>query len=187
MKVTIKKQLIFMLFMLLIPLWAVAQVMTVKGTVKDNKGEALIGVNIREAGSTTNGTITDMNGNFVIKVSKSAKLNVSYIGYNKTTVNVDGRQVINVELEEESKSLNEVVVVGYGKMKRTDLTGSISTVNSEAISKSVVTSVDQVLQGRAAGVQPGASGRTRRHHAPSAGRDAAAAAIDPARSVETVV
>jgi len=153
MKVTIKKQLIFMLFMLLIPLWAVAQVMAVKGTVKDNKGEALIGVNIREAGSTTNGTITDMNGNFVIKVSKSAKLNVSYIGYNKTTVNVDGRQVINVVLDDESKSLNEVVVVGYGQMKRTDLTGSVTSVNSESINKSVSTSIDQVLQGRAAGVQ----------------------------------
>ena len=153
MKVTIKKQTIFMLFLLLIPVWASAQVMTVKGTVKDNKGEALIGVSVFEAGSAKNGTITDINGNFSLKVAKTAKLNVSYIGYNKTSVNVDGRTVINITMEEESKSLNEVVVVGYGKMKRTDLTGSISTVNSEAISKSVVTSLDQVLQGRAAGVQ----------------------------------
>jgi len=153
MKVTIKKQLIFMLFLLLIPVWAVAQVITVKGTVKDNKSEALIGVSVREAGSATNAIISDMNGNFSIKVSKTATLIFSYIGYDKTTVKVDGRQVINVVLDDQSKSLNEVVVVGYGNMKRSDVTGSISSVNSEAISKSVATSLDQVLQGRAAGVQ----------------------------------
>jgi len=75
MKVTIKKQIIFLFFMLLIPIWAVAQLMTVKGTVKDDKSEALVGVSILEAGSTTNGTITDVNGNFVIKVARNAKLN----------------------------------------------------------------------------------------------------------------
>lgn len=153
MKVTIKKQLIFVLSMLLIPLWAFTQTVTVKGTVKDNKGEALLGVTILEQGSTSNGTITDLDGNFSINVPKTAKLSFSYIGYNKTIVSVDGRGVINVVLEEESKSLNEVVVVGYGQMKRTDLTGSVVSVNADAISKSVPTSIDQVLQGRAAGVQ----------------------------------
>ena len=152
MKVTIKKQFLYVLFLLLIPVWASAQVIAVKGTVKDNKGESLVGVSILEAG-TKNGTITDINGNYALKVSKNAKLNVSYIGYVKKTVAVDGHAVLNIELEEESRSLSEVVVVGYGKMKRTDVTGSISTVNSDAISKSVVTSLDQVLQGRAAGVQ----------------------------------
>jgi len=159
-----KKQIIFVLFMLLIPVFAIAQVMTVKGTVKDTKGEALIGVSIMQQGSATNGTITDLNGNFVIKVPKNAKLNISYIGFNKTTVNITDRSIIEVILEEQSKSLNEVVVIGYGQMKRTDLTGAVTSVNSEAINKSVVTSIDQVLQGRAAGVQvqqnsgqPGAS------------------------------
>lgn len=153
MKVTIKKQLIFVLSMLLIPLWAFTQTVTVKGTVKDNKGEALLGVTILEQGSTSNGTITDLDGNFSINVPKTAKLSFSYIGYNKTIVSVDGRGLVNVVLEEESKSLNEVVVVGYGQMKRTDLTGSVVSVNADAISKSVPTSIDQVLQGRAAGVQ----------------------------------
>lgn len=153
MKVTIKKQFIFMLFLLLTPIWAIAQDITVKGTVKDKQGEALIGVSILEVGSTSNGTATDLKGNFVIKVAKTAKINFSYIGFNKITINVEGRQQINVILEEESKSLNEVVVVGYGQMKRSDLTGSVSSVSSEAISKSVSTSIDQVLQGRAAGVQ----------------------------------
>lgn len=153
MKITIKKQIIFVLFVLFIPVWAVAQVLTVKGTVKDNKGETLAGVSILEVGSTSNGVITDLNGNFVINVSKNAKLSISYIGYNKIVVNVDSRSVINIELEEQSRSLDEVVVVGYGQMKRSDLTGSISSVKSDAISKSVVTSVDQILQGRVAGVQ----------------------------------
>lgn len=153
MKVTIRKQFIFILFLLLIPVWAIAQDITVKGTVKDTQGQSLIGVSIIESGSSTNGTATDLDGNFVIKVAKTAKLNFSYIGYNKTTVSVDGRQIINVVLEEVSKSLNEVVVVGYGQMKRSDLTGSVSSVNSESINKSVSTSIDQVLQGRAAGVQ----------------------------------
>jgi len=168
MKVTIKKQIIFASLLLLIPALAFAQVITLKGTVKDNKGELLVGVNIMEAGSASNGTITNLDGHFVIKVSRNAKLNVSYIGYNKTTISVDGRQSLEIVLEEQSKTLNEVVVVGYGQMKRSDLTGSIASVNSEAISKSVVTSVDQILQGRAAGVQvqlnsgqPGASSSIR--------------------------
>src|SRR5665647_1168257 len=145
MKVTIRKQFIFILFLLLTPVWAIAQDITVKGTVKDTQGQSLIGVSIIESGSSTNGTATDLDGNFVIKVAKTAKLNFSYIGFNKTTVSVDGRQIINVVLEEESKYLNEVVVVGYGQMKRSDLTGSVSSVNSDAINESVPTSIDQVL------------------------------------------
>ncbi|MFT3752828.1 MAG: SusC/RagA family TonB-linked outer membrane protein [Paludibacter sp.] len=154
MKVTRKKQIFLIsLLLILLPAWAASQTITVRGTVKDSKGEALIGVSVFEAGSAKNGTITDINGNFSLKVSPTAKLNVSYVGYDKISVNVDGRTTLSVVLEETAKSLNEVVVVGYGKMKRTDLTGSISSVGSEAISKSVVTSLDQVLQGRAAGVQ----------------------------------
>lgn len=167
MKVTIKKRLTIGLLMILLPLWVCAQTVTVKGTIKDNKGEALIGVSILEEG-TKNGTITDIDGNFSLKVASRANLYISYIGYVKKTVPVEGRTIVNIQLEEESKALNEVVVVGYGKMKRTDLTGSIASVNSEAISRSVVTSVDQVLQGRAAGVQiqqnsgePGASSSVR--------------------------
>lgn len=168
MEVTLNKQIIIVLLSLLVPVWAVAQVITVKGTVKDIKGETMVGVSIMEVGSTSNGTVTDLDGNFSIKVSKTAQLSFSYIGYVKATVKVEGRQIINVTLEEESHSLNEVVVVGYGQMKRSDLTGSVVSVNDAAIKKSVPTSIDQVLQGRAAGVQiqansgtPGASSAIR--------------------------
>jgi len=154
MKVTQKKQIFLIsLILLLLPAWAVSQTITVQGTVKDTRGEALIGVSILEAGSTSNGTITDLNGNFTLKVPKNAKINLSYVGYIKKTLDVNGQSHIQVILEEESKSLNEVVVVGYGQMKRTDLTGSVVSVSSDAINKSVTTSVDQILQGRAAGVQ----------------------------------
>lgn len=153
MKVTIKNQLVLVVLMLLVPFGAIAQTITVKGTVKDENGEALIGVSVMEAGSKSNGTITDINGHYTIKVHPKGKLIYSYVGFDKVTLEVDGKQTLNADLKESSKSLSEVVVVGYGKMKRTDVTGSISTVGSEAISRSVVTSVDQVLQGRAAGVQ----------------------------------
>ena len=154
MKFTKTKQFLqILLFLLLVPAWAVAQTFTVQGTVVDVKGEPLIGVSILEIGSTSNGTITDLDGNFTLKVSKDTKLSFTYVGFTKKIVEYNGQLKIQVVLEEESKSLNEVVVVGYGQMRRTDLTGSVVSVNSEAINKSVPTSIDQVLQGRAAGVQ----------------------------------
>ena len=142
--------LLFLFF--LFPLCAFAQIITVKGVVKDPSGETLIGVSVMEVG-TTNGTVTDISGNYVIKVSKNSKLSFSYLGYKKIILDVAGKSIIDAVMDNQDKSLNEVVVVGYGQMKRTDLTGSVVSVSSEAISKSVPTSIDQVLQGRAAGVQ----------------------------------
>lgn len=142
--------LLFLLCML--PLWAAAQTITVRGTVKDNAGEAIIGANVVQTG-TTNGTITDFNGNYTLKVPANASLKISFVGYEPRLVSVAGRHNINVVLRDDSKVLNEVVVVGYGQMKRSDLTGSVVSVSNEAIKKSVATSIDQVLQGRAAGVQ----------------------------------
>lgn len=142
--------LLFLFF--LFPLCAFAQAITVKGVVKDPSGETLIGVSVMEVG-TTNGTITDISGNYEIKVSKKSKLSFSYIGYKKTILSVDGKLIIDALMESQDKSLNEVVVVGYGQMKRTDLTGAVVSISSDAISKTVSTSIDQVLQGRAAGVQ----------------------------------
>ena len=164
MKVTIKQRLTLGLIMFLLPVWAYAQMVNIKGTVKDNKGETLMGVSILEVGSTSNGTITDLDGKFSITIPKTASLLFSYIGYEKQTIKPEGKTVLNIILQEESKALNEVVVVGYGQMKRSDLTGSVVSVSDAAIKKSVSTSIDQVLQGRAAGVQiqansgtPGAS------------------------------
>jgi len=168
MKVTIKQRLTLGLIMFLLPVWAYAQMVNIKGTVKDNKGETLMGVSILEVGSTSNGTITDLDGKFSITIPKTASLLFSYIGYEKQTIKPEGKTVLNIILQEESKALNEVVVVGYGQMKRSDLTGSVVSVSDAAIKKSVSTSIDQVLQGRAAGVQiqansgtPGASSAIR--------------------------
>lgn len=137
----------------------------IKGTVVDEQGEPLIGATVQEKG-TTNGVPTDIDGNFQINVNdpKKAVLVFSYVGYEQKTVEVKGQTEINVVLKESSELLDEVVVVGYGQMKRSDLTGSVTSVGQSAIQKSVPTSIDQVLAGRAAGVQiqansgtPGAS------------------------------
>ena len=146
-----KKPFRLLIVFLLFPFCAFAQ-LTVSGTVTDQSGEVLVGVSIIESG-TANGTISDADGKYRMSVSPNAKLGFSYIGYQTATIDVKGRTVINVTLKEDSQILGEVVVVGYGTMKKNDLTGAVASVKSEAIAKSVITSVDQVLQGRAAGVQ----------------------------------
>ncbi|MCM1255911.1 MAG: TonB-dependent receptor [Duncaniella sp.] len=145
------------------PLWAFSQNITVTGTVLDEAGDPLIGATVQQKGAA-NGIATDVDGNFKLSVPKNATLVVSYVGYNTQTVAVEGRTHITITLKENSELLDEVVVVGYGQMKRSDMTGSVVSVNDAAIKKSIPTSIDQVLQGRAAGVQiqansgtPGAS------------------------------
>lgn len=136
----------------LLPVWAFAQTIAVQGVVKDVAGEPIIGASVLEMG-TTNGTITDINGNFKLNASSKGTLKVSFIGYKTQEVPVAGKKQLAVTMKEDTEVLDEVVVVGYGQMKRSDLTGAVVSVSSDAISKSVTTSVDQVLQGRAAGVQ----------------------------------
>lgn len=128
-----------------------AQDITVKGTVVDSHNEPIIGANIKSKSGKA-GTITDMQGSFTIKVPKNSDLIISYIGMQSKDVKVTSN-TLNIALEDAQTSLDEVVVVGYGQMKRSDLTGSVVSIGDDAISKSVVSSVDQVLQGRAAGVQ----------------------------------
>lgn len=153
--------LVFLLCLL--PLWAYAQSITVKGTVKDNTGEPVIGASVVQKG-TSNGIVTDIDGNFSLNVPSNSTIVVSFIGYKTQEIPVAGKKQINVTMKEDTEMLDEVVVVGYGQMKRSDLTGSVVSVSDAAIKKSVPTSIDQVLQGRAAGVQiqansgtPGAS------------------------------
>ncbi|VBB48390.1 SusC/RagA family TonB-linked outer membrane protein [uncultured Paludibacter sp.] len=152
-----------LLLFMIIPCGIFSQTI-VKGTVTDDSNEPLVGVNIMEVG-TKNGTVTNIDGKYELKISKeNATLSFSYLGYKAKTVQTKGQQVINVVMEADAMNLNEVVVVGYGQMKKSDLTGSLVSVGSDAVTKSVSTSIDQVLQGRAAGVQvqqnsgmPGAS------------------------------
>ena len=125
--------------------------LTVTGTVvSGTDGEPLIGVNIKEEG-TANGTISDIDGKFSLQTRKGVKLEFSFIGFKTETVKVTS-SIINVSLKEDNEMLDEVVVIGYGTMKRSDLTGAVASVSADVINKTVATSLDQVLQGRAAGV-----------------------------------
>ena len=121
----------------------------VSGTVLDATGEPLIGVSVLEAG-TTNGVVTDFDGNFTLTVKQGAQLAFSYIGYlSQTLTAANGMRVI---LEEDNKVLNEVVVVGYGTMRRKDVTSSITTIKSEDLNRGVFTDPASMLQGKVAGL-----------------------------------
>ena len=128
----------------------------VSGTVTDAKGETLLGVNVVEQG-TTNGTITDLDGNYTLEVSPSSTLDFSYIGYVTQSIRVT-ENIINVVLAEDTQALDEVVVVGYGTQAKKDITGSVAVVNTKDLLASSGSSASQQLQGKAAGVYVGSSG-----------------------------
>ncbi len=123
----------------------------VTGIVKDEKGEPIIGANVVEKG-TTNGTITDMNGNFTLEASEKSVLLVSFIGYAPQEVSVGNLKSINVKLREDTEILDEVVVVGYGTAQKRDLTGAISSVKTESLEKESPRSVQDLLRANAAGL-----------------------------------
>ena len=124
---------------------------TITGTVKDSQGESIIGASILEKG-TRNGVVTDFDGNFTIKVSGDNPLVISYIGMKTQTVKVAGKTTINVVLEDDAQTLNDIVVVGYGTMKKSDLTGSVSSVGTEQLNAKGAPSVMANLQGSTPGV-----------------------------------
>jgi iron complex outermembrane receptor protein len=129
-----------------------AQGIRVSGKVTDAaNGSALIGVTIQEKG-TTNGIITDGNGNFSISVAPTATLVISYMGYTSQEVPVNGRTIINVPMAVESMNLQEVVVIGYGTVKKSDATGSVVAVSSKDFNKGAITSPQDLLVGKSAGV-----------------------------------
>ncbi|ADF53505.1 tonB-dependent Receptor Plug domain protein [Zunongwangia profunda SM-A87] len=130
---------------------SLAQEISISGTVTDNAGP-VPGANVIVKG-TTNGTQTDFDGNFSLKeVSSNAVLVVSFLGYATKEIPVDGREEINIVLETDQESLDEVVVVGYGTQRKSDLTGAVSTVSSKSIQEMPVTNPEQALAGKAAGV-----------------------------------
>jgi len=124
---------------------------TIKGTVTDSKGVPLPGTSISEKG-TTNGTQTDIDGNFTIKVSSNATLVISFLGFKTKEVVVAGRNTIKITLEENSNQLNEVVVIGYGSRQKKDITGAISTLGPKELIKEVRMSPELAMQGKMAGV-----------------------------------
>ena len=126
----------------------------IKGNVTDNTGEPIIGASVVEDGNANNGGVTDIDGNFTVTLKgNSKKLKISYVGMKPQVVNVSGKSVINVKLEDDATSLNDVVVIGYGSVKKKDLTGSVATVNSETLAAVPVASASEALTGKLAGVQ----------------------------------
>ncbi len=130
-----------------------AQTITLTGNVKDTTGEPVIGASIVEKGNTSNGTISDLDGNFTLKVSSKSTLVISYIGMKTQEVAINGQNKINVTLADDAKALEEVVVIGYGTVKRKDITGSVATVSSDVLAAVPVASATEALTGKLAGVQ----------------------------------
>ena len=124
----------------------------VSGVVVDSNGEVLIGVNVVEKGASQNGTITDMNGAFTLNVSTSATLVFSYIGYKTVEVAVNGQSKLKITLYEDSETLEDVVVIGYGVVRKADLAGSVSVMDSKTFRDQPIKQVSEALQGRVAGV-----------------------------------
>ncbi|MGL5620175.1 MAG: carboxypeptidase-like regulatory domain-containing protein, partial [Tannerellaceae bacterium] len=141
------------------------QKQTIKGNVKDSNGEPVIGANVKALG-TTDGTITDFEGNFEIQTTPGTTLQVSYIGYQSQNVTAQAGRPLIVVLVEDTENLDEVVVVGYGTQRKSDVTGSISVATAEDILKTPAFNALDGLKGKAAGVniftnsgQPGGNTR----------------------------
>ena len=157
---SLQKPLVTLFLLCLFPMGALAQ-NVVKGTVNDEAGEPIIGATVKVKGSQT-GSITDFNGNFSVEAASNATLSVSYVGYVPQDVKVGGRNNLTIVLKEDAQMLNDVVVIGYGTMKKSDISGSVATINKEQMERKVPVNVAQALQGAAAGVivtnQDGAPG-----------------------------
>lgn len=119
----------------------------VTGVIKDATGEPVIGANVREQSNPTNGTITDLDGKFSLSVAKATKLEISFIGYKTVVVDAVPGKSIDVVLEDDTEMLQEVVVVGYGTMRKKDLTGSVVQINANKVADQNPTSVQDVLRG----------------------------------------
>jgi iron complex outermembrane receptor protein len=130
---------------------AISVAQPITGTVKDETGAPLPGATVVVKG-TTNGTVTDTDGKFVIDADANVILEISYVGYSSKEVSISGQSSIVVQLVPDLSELNEVVVVGYGTQKRSDVTGAISSVNSESFNRGMVTNPGELLQGKLAGV-----------------------------------
>ena len=139
------------LLMSLVCFFAFAQ-KTIRINVKDSSGEPVIGASVLEKG-TRNGGVTDFDGNLTIKLSGNNPVQISYIGMKSQTVKVGNKTSIDVVLEDDATTLNDVVVIGYGTVRKKDLTGSVATVNNKALAEVPVASASEALTGKMAGVQ----------------------------------
>ncbi len=143
----------YVLAMLLLPFSVFAQTgKTIKGTVTDENGEPLIGATVKVEGSSA-GTVTDLDGHYQLQLPANAKqISVSYVGYYTSTLNV-ASETMNISMNRDSQTLNDVVVIGYGVRKKNDLTGSVATIGSKDFNKGMISSAEELMNGKIAGVQ----------------------------------
>ncbi len=141
-----------LLFFSLFSFGAFSQTISVSGVITDAAGEKLVGVSVVQSG-TTNGTLTDINGNFSLKAPANSSLKFSYLGYLTKVVDIQGKSFLNVLLVEDEKALQEVVVVGYGVQRKEAVTGSVASIGGEVIRDIPTGNISRALQGRIAGVE----------------------------------
>jgi outer membrane receptor protein involved in Fe transport len=148
---SMKRPLLLLFLFCLIPLGISAQNI-VEGTVKDEGGEPIIGATVRVVGDQA-GTVTDLDGRFSVQARPQSSIRISYVGYQTQTIAVAGRNNIAVTLKVESRTLSDVVVIGYGVQKKSDLTGAVASVNGDDIKNLTTTDAGAALQGKVGGVQ----------------------------------
>jgi TonB-linked SusC/RagA family outer membrane protein len=143
----------FTILLSLITLSVSAQNISVKGVVEDASGEPFVGASVVEKGKNTNGTITNLDGTFSLSVPRNAVLTISYLGYKTAEVTVTGTQPLTIVLEPDATVVEDVVVIGYGSLRRSDVTGSISSIQSDDLQQVPAHDITYALQGRIAGVE----------------------------------
>ncbi len=146
----LQKPLMLLALLCLFPFGALAQ-STVKGTVIDESGEPVIGASVKVVGKNTGG-VTDLNGQFSVAADRNAQIEISYVGYVTQRISTQGRQNLNITLQEDNTTLNDVVVIGYGTQRRESVTGSVANIGGEKLNQIAASNAAQALQGRVAGV-----------------------------------
>ena len=154
-KFRIVQTILPLLIGMFLSLGAYAQQITVKGHVKDAMGEPVIGANVIAKGTTT-GTITDFDGNFTLNVPQNSILSITFVGYK--AAEIKAAPSVMVTLEDDSQVLDAIVVVGYGTVKKNDLTGSVTAIKPDKISKGLTTRAQDMITGKIAGVNVISSG-----------------------------
>jgi hypothetical protein len=147
------KKLQLVLFLFLLPTLIFSQeIINARGVIVDESGEPVIGATIIQENDPSNGTVSDVDGGFSINVPVNARVEISYIGYISQVVNPTGDRM-RVVLVEDTQTLDELVVIGYGTLRKSDLTGAVTSIKAEDLNPGMSASLEQALQGRVAGVQ----------------------------------
>lgn len=150
--IIMRQKFFFIILSLVLTTMTFAEKVVVSGTVVDKTGEPLIGASVVAKGETSNGTVTDFDGNYTLTVESNETLTFSYIGFNSQEIPVAGQKTINVTMEDNSELLDEVVVIGYGTQNRSKMSSSVASISAKDATKQATSNVATALQGRAAGV-----------------------------------